>query len=220
MTPKQILMDSDLCLYLEAVSLRELPLQKALREETQKRPDAMMQITAVQGQFMHLLVKLMGARRILEIGVFTGYSALAMALAMPEDGKLIACDINPNFTAIALRYFESQGILHKIDLRLAPALETLHALIVDGLEDQFDLCFIDADKIHYGDYYEQALRLIRPGGVILIDNLLWGGKVNDPSWVDQETEALRQMNQRLLKDERIDYSLLPMADGLGMARKR
>lgn len=160
MSPKQIVMESDLCLYLEAISLRELPLQKALREETLKLPEAIIEITPVQGQFMGLLVKLMEAKKIIEIGVFTGYSALAMLLAMPEDGKLISCDINESY--------------------------------------------IDADKTHYPDYYERALSLIRPGGVILIDNLLWGGKVSDPSKVDHETEVLREMNRRLLKDDRID----------------
>jgi len=220
MSPKQIVMDSDLCLYLEAVSLRERPLQKALREETLKLPEAIMQITPVQGQFMGLLVKLMGAKKILQIGVFTGYSALAMLLAMPEDGTLMACDINESYTDIAMRYFESLGVLHQVDLRLGPALGTLDALILEGLNDHFDLCFIDADKTHYPDYYERALSLVRPGGVILIDNLLWSGKVIDPSAVDHETEVLREMNRRLLKDDRIDYSLLPIADGLGIARKR
>lgn len=206
--------------YLLAVSLRETELQRRLREETARLPMAGMQIAPDQGQFMALLARLIGARLCLEIGTFTGYSALAVALALPPDGRIIACDINPETTAIAGRYWREAGVAAKIDLRLGPALATLDRLLAEGQDDRFDFAFIDADKESYDGYYERALRLLRPGGLIVIDNVLWGGAVADPGESDAETTALRALNDKLHRDERIDLSLLPLADGITLARKR
>ena len=201
------------------VSLREPPLLRRLRRETARLPMAGMQIAADQGQLMALLARLVGARRCLEIGTFTGYSALCIALALPEDGRIIACDVNPDTTAIARRYWQEAGVAGRIDLRLAPALETLDALLGSG-ESGFDFAFIDADKENYDGYYERALRLLRPGGLIVIDNVLWGGWVADKRRRDPETAALRALNRKLHRDERIDLALLPLADGITLARKR
>ena len=206
--------------YLLAVSLREPELLRRLREETARLPMAGMQIAPDQGQFMALLARLVGARRCLEIGTFTGYSALVVALALPADGKIIACDVNPDTTALGRRYWREAGVADKIDLRLGPALATLDQLIADGQEGRFDFAFIDADKESYDGYYERTLRLLRPGGLIMIDNVLWGGAVADPGETDAETAALRALNEKLHHDERIDVSLLPLADGLTLARKR
>jgi predicted O-methyltransferase YrrM len=206
--------------YVLQNSLREPPLLGRLREETARLPLAGMQIAPDQGQFMALLARLVGARRCLEIGTFTGYSALALALALPPEGRIIACDINPDTTAIARRYWQEAGVAGKIELRLGPALETLDRLIAAGQEGGFDLVFIDADKENYDGYYERALRLLRPGGLIIIDNVLWGGWVADLRRKDPETAALRALNAKLRGDERIDLSLLPLADGIALARKR
>lgn len=179
-----------------------------------------MQIGPGQGQFLALLLKLLGARRVLEIGTFTGYSALWMALALPEDGKLIACDVSAAYTSIGRRSWQEAGVAHKIDLRIAPASETLRTLLAEGQAGSFDLAFIDADKEGYAGYYEQCLQLVRPGGLIAIDNVLWGGAVADDAAQDADTQALRALNARLHVDERIDLSLLPIGDGLTLARKR
>lgn len=206
--------------YLLSVSLREPEILQRLRAETKRLPMAGMQIGPDQGQFMALLVRLIGARRCLEIGAFTGYSALAVALALPPDGRVLSCDINPDTTALARRFWAEAGVADKIELRLAPAVETLQNLIADGQESRFDFAFIDADKENYDAYYEYALRLLRPGGLIMLDNVLWGGEVADQRYKDADTLALRAINRKLHTDERIDLSLLPLADGITLARKR
>jgi len=205
--------------YLLAQSLREPALLAELREETATEPLAGMQITPEQGQFLALLVTLTGARNILEVGVFTGYSSLAMALAQPPDGRLIACDIDDHWTGIARRYWERAGVSGRIELRLAPAIETLDALLASGEANRFDLAFIDADKTGYDGYYERCLKLVRPGGLILIDNVLWGGRVADPTVTDPDTAAIRALNAKIRKDPRVINSLVPIADGLTLALK-
>jgi predicted O-methyltransferase YrrM len=206
--------------YIQSISLREPDILKQLREETAKLSIARMQISPEQGRFMALLVQLMGAKKTLEIGVFTGYSALAVALALPDDGKVIACDISEEYTAIAKDFWERAGVSEKIDLRIAPALETLEKLIAAGEMGSFDLAFIDADKRNYENYYERALTLLRPGGLILIDNVLWSGKVTDSTITDKQTQAIREFNQKLHQDSRISLSLIAIADGLTLALKR
>lgn len=206
--------------YLLETSLREDKLLQQLREETAKDPMARMQIAPEQGQFMALLVKLISAKRIIEVGTFTGYSALCLAKAMGAQGKLICCDINSDWTTMAQRYWEQAGVQRQIDLRIAPASETLQQLIQQGQSGQFDMAFIDADKENYDRYYEQCLQLIRPEGLILLDNVLWSGRVAEPTFQDADTVAIRQLNQKLKQDERVDISLLPMADGITIARKR
>ena len=206
--------------YVLDMSLREPVLLRRLRQETARLPMAGMQIAPDQGQFMALLARLVGARRCLEIGTFTGYSALAVALALPPDGRVIACDVNPETTAIARRYWAEAGVAERIELRLAPALETLDALLAAGEADRFDFVFVDADKENYDGYYERALRLLRAGGLVILDNVLWGGWVADRRHTDPETEALRALNAKLHRDKRIDLSLLPLADGITLARKR
>jgi len=220
MSNRSISLTDSLYRYLNEVSLREPPLLLALREETADLTQRSMQIAPEQGQFMALLVRLIGARQCLEVGVFTGYSSLATALALPADGRIVACDVSEEWTAIARRYWERAGVAHKIDLRLAPALQTLDALLAAGRGDTFDFAFIDADKTGYLSYYERALQLLRAGGVVLIDNTLWSGRVADPEFVDADTVALRQFNEVLHRDERVDLSLLPVGDGLTLARKR
>jgi predicted O-methyltransferase YrrM len=207
--------------YLQAVSVREPEILRRLREKTARLGTvSQMQIAPEQGQFMALLVELLGAHRLLEIGTFTGYSALACALALPPDGRLTACDVNPEWTRIARQFWEEAGVADKIDLRLAPAEETLQALLADGQANTFDMAFIDADKKNYDIYYEKALQLVRAGGLILIDNVLWDGHVADPAIQDENTVAIRKLNAKLFKDERITLSLVPIADGLTLARKR
>ena len=206
--------------YVLAVSLREPEALRRLRAETAALPMAGMQIGPDQGQFMALLVRLIGARRCLEIGTFTGYSALAVALALPPEGRIICCDVNAQTTAVARRHWQAAGVGEKIELRLAPALETLDALIGDNQEGRFDFAFIDADKENYDGYYERVLRPLRSGGLLVIDNVLWGGDVADARQNDAETKALRALNRKLHRDERIDLSLLPIGDGVTLARKR
>ena len=206
--------------YLTAASLREPPILRRLREETASHPSAMMQITPEHGQFMALLVELMRAQRTLEIGVFTGYSSLAVALALPEGGRIIACDINEEYTAVARRYWKAAGVEDKIDVRLRPALETLDQLLADGRQGGLDFAFIDADKTNYENYYERALALLRPGGLIAVDNVLWSGRVADPENREADTVALRAFNQKLLADSRVTLSMLPLSDGVTLALKR
>lgn len=206
--------------YLFDVSVRDTPLLKALRDETAQDEMARMQIAPEQGQFMALMVQLTGARRIIEIGTFTGYSSLCMALALPDDGKILCCDVSEEWTAIARRYWEQAGVAHKIDLQLAPAIETLNIQFDAGRAEQFDMAFIDADKSNYRAYFENCLALLRPGGLIMVDNTLWSGRVADLKVNDEDTAALRAFNASLKKDDRIDFSLLPMADGLTLIRKR
>ncbi|MDX2228899.1 MAG: class I SAM-dependent methyltransferase [Leptolyngbyaceae cyanobacterium bins.349] len=206
--------------YLQSVSVRESEVLAELRRETANHPMSQMQIAPEQGQFMALLVQLIGAKKTLEIGVFTGYSSLVVALALPPDGRIIACDVSEDYTAIAQRYWEKAGVADKIDLRIAPAIATLDHLIADGHGNTFDFAFIDADKSNYDHYYEQSLQLIRPGGLIAIDNVLWSGDVADPAVTDNRTEKIRALNQKLHQDDRISLSLVPIADGLTLAMKR
>ncbi|VUX48088.1 O-methyltransferase MdmC [Candidatus Defluviicoccus seviourii] len=220
MSKRTITLDDRLYDYLSAVSLREPALLARLREETAALPEARMQIAPEQGQFMAMLVRLMNAREILEIGTFTGYSALAMALALPPDGHIVACDVSAEWTAIGRRYWREAGIAERIELRLAPAIETLEALLADGGEDRFDFAFIDADKSGYRAYYEACLKLVRPGGLIVIDNTLWDGRVADDSVQDANTCAIRAFNAALHDDVRVDLSLVPIGDGLTLARRR
>ncbi|PEN05728.1 methyltransferase [Longimonas halophila] len=206
--------------YLLNVSLRETEVQRRLRAETMQHPNHNMQIAPEQGQFMQLLARLVDAKRALEIGVFTGYSALSVAYALPDDGTLVACDISRDYTEIAEHYWNEAGVADRIDLRIAPAIETLQTLRDDGAEGTFDFAFIDADKISYPDYYEHSLALVRSGGLILLDNMLRDGRVADPDIDDASVQAIRDLNEQLHTDERIDLSLLPVADGLTLARKR
>ena len=213
-------LDTQVYEYLLSVSVREAEVLTKLREETNQHPMSVMQISPDQGQFMGLLVQLLGAKKTLDIGVFTGYSSLVVALALPPDGKVIACDIDEDSTAIACRYWQIAGVRDKIDLRIAPALETLDRLIAEGQAGSFDFAFIDADKRNYPNYYERALELLRPGGVIAIDNVLWSGRVANPEDTDKRTIAIREFNQKLSQDRRIQISMLPLADGLTLAMKQ
>lgn len=206
--------------YLLNHSLREPPVLQKLRQETAQHPLAAMQIAPEQGQFMALLVRLIGARKTLEVGVFTGYSTLVTALALPPEGCVVACDVSEEYTAIARRYWQQAGVTDKIDLRLAPAAETLAQLLQAGQANSFDFAFIDADKSGYDTYYEQCLQLVRPGGLIAIDNVLWSGHVADPESRDSRTLKIHALNEKLHADERIDLSLVPIADGLTLAYKR
>lgn len=206
--------------YLLETSLRETPVLRALREETLRMTQRSMQIAPEQGQFMALVARLVGARRCIEVGVFTGYSSLATALALPDDGRLVACDVSEEWTAVARRYWRLAGVEHKIDLRLAPALDTLDALLGNGERGRYDLAFIDADKTGYLAYYERCLELLRPGGLIMVDNTLWDGRVADPEVGDEDTLAIRHFNECLHRDDRVDLSLVPIGDGLTLARKQ
>ncbi|MEM7799117.1 MAG: class I SAM-dependent methyltransferase [Chloroflexota bacterium] len=212
-------MIADLLTYVRNVSLREPDVLQELGEEM-ARQEADMQIAAEQGQFFTLLLQLMNARRTLEVGVYMGYSALWTALALPDDGQVIACDVSDEWTRIGRPFWEAAGVSHKIDLRLAPAAETLQGLIDGGEAGRFDFAFIDADKDNYDTYYEQCLQLVRTGGLIAIDNMLWGGAVADDTRQDANTVAIRALNAKLHADERITHSLLTVGDGLVLAVKR
>ena len=205
--------------YLLSESLREPEILHKLRDETAKDPMARMQIAPEQGQFMALLVQLMCAKKCIEVGVFTGYSSLRVALALPHDGKIIACDVSEEWTQIARRYWQEAGVAHKIELRLAPALKTLDALLAENQAGTFDFAFIDADKENYLAYYEYCLKLLRRGGLIAIDNTLWSGRVAEPDNRETDTVALRKFNSKLHHDQRVALSLLPIADGLTLALK-
>jgi caffeoyl-CoA O-methyltransferase len=206
--------------YFLSVSSREPEVMLRLRRETAQLPNAMMQIPPEQGQFMGLLVQLLDAKKTFEVGVFTGASALSVALALPPDGKVIACDVNAEWTAIARRYWQEAGVANKVDLRLAPAVETLRKLLDEGQAGTFDFGFIDADKENYDNYFELGLQLIRRGGLLAFDNVIWGGRVADPSVQDESTRALRALNAKLHHDERVSLSMLPIADGVTLALKR
>lgn len=219
MSNKTFTLSDTLYRYLLENSVHEPEILRQLREETAADPMSRMQIGPEQGQFMQLLVRLTGARRCLEVGVFTGYSSLAVALALPADGRIIACDISEKWTAIARKYWSAAAIADKIDLRLAPALETLDSLLRSGLAGTFDFAFIDADKANYQAYFERALTLVRPGGLIAVDNTLWQGAVADAGATDVDTVAIRAFNRRLKADNRVFQSLLPIGDGLSLALK-
>jgi O-methyltransferase len=210
----------ELYAYLLGVSLRDHDVLRRLREKTAQLEQANMQIGPEQGQFMGFLLELIGARYVLEIGTFTGYSALAMALALPEDGRVVSCDVSDEWTTIGRRYWEEAGVAHKIDLRLAPAVETLQALLGEGRVGTFDFAFIDADKTNIDTYYELILELVRPGALVAVDNTLWEGRVIDPDATDADTEAIRAFNVKLKEDDRVSISLVPIGDGLTLARKR
>src|SRR5580700_3543503 len=218
--PEDLTIGDELWEYMRRVTLREPELMERLREETAVYPNSSCQISAEQGQFMGLLMHLIGARRTIEIGVYTGYSALSVALALPDDGRIIACDINEEWTSIARRYWREAGVDGKIDLRLAPALATLDGLIASGQANQFDFVFIDADKPNYANYYERALVLLRAGGLIGVDNVLWSGRVIDASFDDPDTLAIRAFNEQLKNDHRVWLSMLPVRDGLTLACKK
>jgi predicted O-methyltransferase YrrM len=220
MSNRTLSLDDRLYDYLLRKSLREPAALAALRAETASHPRVNMQIAPEQGQFMQMLVRLMGARRTVEVGVFTGYSSLAVALALPDDGRVLACDISEEYTAIARRHWQLAGVADKIELVIAPALATLDARLAGGESGSYDFAFIDADKGGYHAYYERLLRLVRPGGLIAVDNTLWSGAVADPAERDADTLAIREFNDRLLADPRIDLSLLPIGDGLTLARRR
>jgi predicted O-methyltransferase YrrM len=206
--------------YYAKTALRESPLLTRLRQETARLPAAQMQIAAEEGQFLDLLVRLSCARRCVEIGVFTGYSSLVTAMALPADGHLLACDINPQTSAIARRYWQEAGVADRIRLVLAPALQTLDAELAAGGESRYDFAFIDADKTGYLDYYERCLHLLRPGGLIAVDNTLWSGAVADPADRSADTEAIRAFNLHVRDDHRVDFCLVPISDGVTLARKR
>lgn len=218
MSKRSIGLSKELHDYVLQFGLREPAILKELRDETAAHPESQMQIAPEQGQFMALLLKLLGARHILEIGVFTGYSSTVMALAMPGDGRLVACDVSEEYTNVARRYWESAGVADRIDLRIAPATETLEELLSEGAS--FDFAFIDADKTQYDVYYEKTLELLRPGGAVAIDNVFRGGRVADPTVDDDGTVAIRRLNEKIYNDQRVDFSLVPIADGVTVARKR
>ncbi|HJR10889.1 MAG TPA: class I SAM-dependent methyltransferase [Rhodanobacteraceae bacterium] len=219
MSRRTIDLDDTLYQYLLDHSLREHPEQAALREATRQHPRGGMQISPEQGQFMSLLVKLIGARRTIEVGTFTGYSALTVALALPGDGKVLACDISDEYTSVGKPYWQRAGVANKIDLVIAPAVQTLDARIAKGETGRYDFAFIDADKAAYDAYYERCLRLVRQGGLVAFDNTLWGGDVAQPAQ-DDDTRALQALNDKLHGDKRIDMAMLPIGDGLTLARKR
>jgi len=211
-------LDSSLRDYLIAHTLRDTETKAELRKQTATLTMGRMQICPEQGQFMTLITELIGAEKAIEVGTFTGYSALCVARALPENGKLVACDVSKEWTDIGWPHWRAAGVDHKIDLRLGPATETLQGLIDDG--EVFDLAFIDADKLNYGVYYEQVLSLLRPGGVIMVDNVLWGGDVANPDIQDPDTRAIRELNAKIVADQRVTMAMLPVGDGLTIARKR
>ena len=219
MTRKNINLTDEVYDYLLSVSLKETDIQRDLRNYTATHKMAMMQIAPDQGQFMALLVRLMQAKNIIEIGVFTGYSTLCMAMALPDDGHIVACDINKEYTDIARQYWQRAGVAEKIELVLAPAIQTLDRLINNGRQEHYDFVFIDADKPEYPDYYERALQLLRPGGLIAVDNVLWYGKPANPDEMDKDTAAIRNFNQQLYNDRRVTISMLAVADGLTLVLK-
>jgi len=206
--------------YILDHSVREPAVLRELHEETAPMKHSGMQIGADQGQFMGLLAKLVGAKRCIEIGVFTGYSSISVALALPPDGRIIACDVSEEWTSVARKYWEKAGVASKIELRLGPAVQTLDGLLAKGEAGRFDFVFIDSDKGNYLNYYERCLKLVRAGGLMLFDNTLWSGEVANPENQKEDTVALRALNDALHHDDRIDVALLPVGDGVTLARKR
>mgnify|MGYP006289106537 FL=1 len=220
MSTRSIGLNQSLQDYLLDQSLREHELLAELRSETEQMPEANMQIAPEQGQFMALLARLIGVRRYLEVGTFTGYSALAVMLGLPEQAEATCLDISEEWTSIAERYWIRAGLNDRMHLHLAPAGDTLARLISEGWSGDYDMAFIDADKTGYAEYYERCLELVRPGGLILVDNTLWDGRVADPGDDDPDTAAIRDFNRRLRGDDRVDLSLLPLADGVTILRRR
>jgi caffeoyl-CoA O-methyltransferase len=220
MSNRTIALDDALYDYFLKVSVRDTDLLRRLREETASMQDAGMQVSPEQGQLMAFLVRLIGARKALEVGVYTGYSSLCIALALPADGRLVACDVNKEWTGIARRYWDEAGVAGRIELRLGRATKSLDDLLAGGEGGSFDFAFIDADKVAYGAYYERALTLLRPGGLIGVDNVLWQGRVVEKDRDDEDTEAIRAFNEMAHGDHRVDISMLPIGDGLTLLRKR
>ncbi len=221
MSNQSIGLSDPLYQYLLANSVREPEILARLRAETAEHPLVDMQISPEQGQLMGLLVQLIGAKKCLEVGVFTGYSSLVVALNLPDDGRIIACDVSEEFTSIARKYWQEAGVSNLITLHIAPALETLDRLIANGESGTFDFAFIDADKNNYGAYYDRCFQLVRQGGLILVDNVLWYGRVADPGMDnDKRTQAIKQINQQIYHDDRVQISLIPIGDGLTIARKK
>jgi caffeoyl-CoA O-methyltransferase len=220
MSNRPIELTEELHDYLLEVSLREPKVLQKLRAETQKMPRGRLQISPEQGQLMGLLAQSIGARRAFEVGTFTGYSACSVALALPANGKLIACDVSKEWTDVGRRYWKMAKVDKKIDLRIAPALETLDGLLKKGQAGKFDFGFIDADKPNYDRYYERGLKLLRKGGLLLIDNVLWGGAVIDKKDNDESTRCVRALNKKIHGDKRVTCSMLPVGDGLTLVRKR
>ena len=206
--------------YVLSVGLREPEVFRELREETSRLPECEWQIAPEQGPFLALLVQLLGAKNCLEVGTFTGYSAAWVASALPADGLVTCCELNDTYAEVARKYWEKAGLADRIDLRMGPALTTLDRLLTGGWVELFDYAFIDADKSNYDAYYERCLQLVRPGGLIAIDNTLWDGKVADPSVTDADTVAIRELNAKIHTDERVTLSFLPFADGLTLGLKR
>jgi len=209
-----------LAAYVREVGLREDDDLRRLREETARHPRAQMQISPEQGQFMALLIELLGAKRTFEVGAFTGYSAMCVAKALGPSGRVVALDIDEDFTAVARRHWRAAGVADRIDLRLAPAADSLARMVEAGESETYDFAFIDADKTNYDTYYEYALKLVRKGGLIAIDNVLWSGRVADSSDQSPDTAALRALNAKIVGDERVTFCLVPIGDGLTLARKR
>lgn len=220
MSNKTFTISEELYSYMASVSFREPDLLERLRRETASDPESSMQISPEQGQLMGMLVKLTGARRCIELGVFTGYSSLCVALALPEDGFLLACDVDEKRTAVARRYWQEAGVIEKISLNIGPAISTLDAELAEGRAGSYDFAFIDADKVNYIHYYERCLKLLRSGGLIVVDNVLWSGRVADPGNRDRETSAIRAFNDHVHSDQRIDLSMIPVSDGLTLCRVR
>ena len=229
MQKDQLKQFTDIHQYVIEHGVKDTPLLKRLREETAKLPEFMMQIPATQGEFMAFLVKLTGAKIIIEIGVFTGYSSLCMASALPDDGKLIGLDTSVEWTAVARKYWREAGIENKIDLRIAPALESLESMIEQGASGSIDLIFLDADKEQYDSYYEQSLKLLKPNGLLIIDNVLLYGSVVDSERLDKDIasrlsiksiEAIKALNEKVAKDSRVDVTMLDIADGISLVRKK
>jgi predicted O-methyltransferase YrrM len=217
---KQTRIEQRLDDYILKTGMRDHPAQKALRAATATMPRGGMQIGAPQGALMALLVELLGARNCIEVGTFTGYSALSVALALPPGGRLVACDVSEEYTAVGREYWAQAGVADKIDLRIGPALDTLEALLAAGEAGRFDFAFIDADKTNYDAYYEACLKLLRRGGLIAVDNVLWGGSVADPARKDADTLAIKRLNAKIRKDERVSMCLVPISDGVTLALKR
>ncbi|MEQ9491264.1 MAG: class I SAM-dependent methyltransferase [Alphaproteobacteria bacterium] len=220
MSSTQINLSDDLAAYVSGVAYRESDAQRGLREKTAPMSSSIMQISPEQGALMSILVQVMNARLCIEVGTFTGYSALTVASALPADGKIICCDVSDEWTSIGKPFWRQAGVADKIDLRIAPASETLDNLIADGLEGKVDFAFIDADKSGYDTYYEQLLTLLRPNGLIGIDNVLWGGSVIDPSDMSDDTVAIRALNEKIAADDRVEIAMVPIGDGLTLARKK
>jgi predicted O-methyltransferase YrrM len=220
MSHKTLFLSEPLYEYMQTVSLRQDPIGQALLEVTARVPHAGIESSPEQVQLLQLLVQIMGAKQCLEIGVFTGYATLALARALPPGGRIVACDIDPDYTRIGQEFWRRAGMAHKIDLRIAPALETLDLLLLEGRAETFDFVYIDADKGNGSEYYERTLQLLRAGGLIAIDNVLWGGLAANPETRDRDAEAVRQLNQKLASDSRVDISMIPLGDGVTLARKR